>query len=104
MNWLQKTAIQLNAPNVSPRIDSEENKKWNIIGLVRGHLEGTSRFSTKPVFHSLINDIIPVDMSQFFLIINEMIERGFLEAFDYNGEEAFRWAENSPKFPGNLPQ
>ncbi len=99
MNWFQKISIRLNPSPVDP----QEKKKWDIIGLVRGHLEGTPRFSTKPILYHTINDVIPLDASLFLDIIDEMISRGFLEAFAHEGEEAFRWAADSPEFPGNQP-
>lgn len=100
MNWLQKTSIQFNN---RPYIDPKEKKKWEIMGLVRAHLEGTDRFSTKDVFYYAINDVIPVEMSEFSLIIDELAARGFLEKFNHNEGEAFRWTKNPIEFPGNLP-
>ena len=97
MNWLQKVSIQLHSPLVDPR----EKTKWEIIGLVRGHLEGTDRFSTKGVLFHLINDVIPVEMSEFSLISDEMFRRGFLENPGLDVDE-FRWAKNSPGFPGKI--
>lgn len=93
MNWLKRIAIGLPNP-----LDQEKHK-WDIIGLIRGHLEGTMRRTTTELMYSLVNNVILVGEDDFNQIVEEMFERGFLEDA---GEGSFSWAQDSPSFPGNL--
>lgn len=111
MNWFQKTCFE---EQRFPQIDPKEMRKWQIMGLVRGTLEGTPRHITKPIFYRSIDENTgltygfdeqaPLSYEEFSSVIDEMVKRGFLESFtNWDGEPAFRWAENAPDYPGNEP-
>ncbi|MHA2279274.1 MAG: hypothetical protein ACXAC5_00070 [Promethearchaeota archaeon] len=112
MNWFKKICFEMQP---SPQIDPKEMRKWQVMGLVRGMLEGTHRYSTKPVFYDQnidentgltygMGEQVPLSYEEFSSVIDEMIRRGFLESFtNWDGKPAFRWAENAPEYPGKEP-
>ena len=50
----------------------------DLMGLVRFHLEGNDRFSSREVFYELCKKSIPVEYDFFNQTIDEMVKRGLL--------------------------
>jgi len=91
MNWFKKSQFD-EPPN-------PEITKWELMGLIRAHLEGTNRFTTKELLYGICKNEALVQRKYFDQVIDEMIDRGFLTEED----GYIMWDADAPGFPGNKP-
>jgi len=91
MSWFKKSLFD--------DAQDPEKMKWELMGLIRAHLEATDRFSTPELLFDLCKKTIPVTGAFFNSVIDEMIERGFLKQ---EGEYVM-WNPDTQPFPGTKP-